>query len=359
MEDIRKIRINAIGQIRPGIKILTSAADQTDGVRAAWAEMVANGDDNDEIDAALRRRFKLQKSPLRPSNTEYLHVRTSSFPPGMAEALMDAYGDDRGEGRHLYELPVVIPPLSDAVILPWGLECHTASELTYWSEEREEGRMCCRRAQMGKRADGRFLRPFGGRPIEAWRACDPMECSEYQNRQCNERGTLYFQVPLWPGAWIEMPLSSGYGQMGISQFLAWRREGQHAPAILTKRREKISRIDPETGQPVRVEHWIPVLLPDVQGVERVAQSALPPPPAQPASPALDAPARASLEDAQKEMGRLRDISRVDKRAWSNYATERWGKGWSTNPESIEAASIALVDGDYPQDLIGGGNGKVF
>lgn len=87
------------------------------------------------------------KTPLVPCNVPWFTVRPQNFPnPEIAAQILEAYGEDRGEGRHLYRFPVVLPFDYWQILMPHELATWGAHEKRYSNpggdrQGRAEGRL--------------------------------------------------------------------------------------------------------------------------------------------------------------------------------------------------------------------------
>ncbi|WCE03603.1 hypothetical protein [Pseudoxanthomonas sp. JBR18] len=107
------VRIPTAGKIRAGIKVLTQKAATQPKARALYEQGVAAGKTFDQIEQAIAATLPELRHPLVPRNVPWFTVRGQDFPnPVLAQQILDAYGEDRGEGRHLYRFPVVFPAAS-------------------------------------------------------------------------------------------------------------------------------------------------------------------------------------------------------------------------------------------------------
>src|SRR5437762_11211541 len=68
------------GVIRPGIKILTQAAQQNDTARAIYERGCAEGKDFDAIEKEIKQAVPSLKSALRPANAPYFVARRADLP---------------------------------------------------------------------------------------------------------------------------------------------------------------------------------------------------------------------------------------------------------------------------------------
>ncbi|MDD3800039.1 MAG: hypothetical protein PHE36_12770, partial [Novosphingobium sp.] len=103
-------RIPTGGKIRPGIMVLTKKAAEMPGAKDIYQQGVADGHSFEQIERALKEALPQLKAPLVPRNVPWFTVRAQDFPnPEVARQILDAYGEDRGQGRRLYRFPVVFP----------------------------------------------------------------------------------------------------------------------------------------------------------------------------------------------------------------------------------------------------------
>ena len=103
----RPLRPPTIGRIRPGIKVLKSAARSNPQAVKLYDELVASGESFEVIDEVIGRQCKISNA-LVPKNVEYFTCRRSDFNnPDIADEILRLYGEDRGQGVKLYSFPVV------------------------------------------------------------------------------------------------------------------------------------------------------------------------------------------------------------------------------------------------------------
>ncbi|NVE00665.1 hypothetical protein [Massilia sp. BJB1822] len=274
---LRQARIPTAGKIRAGIKVLTKTAASNPDIRALYEQALARRATFEEIEQQIAAAFPDIKNPLVPKNVAWFTVRPNDFPnPAIADQILEAYGEDRGDGTvRLYRFPVVFPADSWQAVMPHELACWSRNEKRYWSEYAEDGhtRHCkmfapARMDQGGRRA----VRLFGGRSTqlrpENGGLCDPEACPEFQNRLCNLSGRFIFYIPgIRSLDAFELHTNSFYAMSrAIERFetLAFMRGGrlagfldrQRTPLFITKKLREVSHIDPKTGQSVRNAHWI-------------------------------------------------------------------------------------------------------
>jgi hypothetical protein len=360
-------RIATAGKIRAGIKVLSRRAAEQPRACEIYERGVAEGQSFDRIEQSIVEALPALKNPLVPRNVPWFTVRPQDFGnPALAEQLLDAHGEDRGEGRHLYRFPVVFPSDHWQTVMPHELACWGASDKRYWSEYSADGsvRHCMRHAPVPVDANGRrTVRLFGGRKAvlreDNGGLCEPEACPEYQQRQCNLGGRLVFFVPgIRSLSAFELHTNSFYAMnAAIQKFktVAFLRGGrisgfldrQRTPFWLSKKLMEVSHID-EHARAVRVPQWIieleaPVdvtaLLRDTDQEAMIAdadaaQRLLEPRPAavttadEPAAApeAIEAPTEPMLDKVLA----LAALAGINAETFEAYAARRWGPGWKLN-----------------------------
>lgn len=269
-------RIPTGGKIRAGIKVLTKKAAENPKAKEIYEQGVASGQSFEQIEKALTEALPNLKTPLVPKNVPWFTVRAQDFPnPEIARQILDAHGEDRGDGvKRLYSFPVVFPSDMWQVVMPHELASWGLSEKRFWSQYSPDGRarhcMCYApvpRNDSGKRA----IRVFGGRKTilrnENGGMCDPERCREYQQRQCNLSGRFIFFIPgIRSISAFELATNSFYAMnAAIQKFetIAFLRGGRlsgfldakRTPFYFTKKLRNVPHID-EDGRAVRVPQWI-------------------------------------------------------------------------------------------------------
>ena len=376
------------GVIRPGIKILTQAAQQSDAARAIYERGCTEGKDFDTIENEIRQAAPNLKSPLRPANVPYFSARRGDFPmPELADLLLEKYGETREDGvRRLYRFPVIFAADSWEVLMPHNLQVWAAGKRKYWAEYDDNGvRRCKTYAAVPKDAAGRVIRLFGGRKVvdrpEFGGLCDPEQCPQYQDRQCNLDARLLFIVPGLPTVnLIALPTRSFYSMDGIRQQLlhvASMRGGRLSGYLLgqqtfwlTKVYKDVTRID-DNGDAVKGGAWLIELQAHIDvgslllahGQASVAAAAevavgvleggvvdINPPVAttQPASADPGAPAdasshaRATVKQLRGEVAAALEQYGIEVEAFKQFALEAWRVDeWGRSPD-ILAKAVALL-----------------
>ena len=362
-------RIPTGGKIRPGIMVLTRKAAEQPEAKAIYTQGVAEGRSFEAIEKALAQALPQLKSPLVPRNVPWFTVRGSDFPnPEIAREILDAYGEDRGQGHRLYRFPVVFPSDHWQTVMPHELAAWSTHEKRFWSQYSPDGqvRHCMRHAPVPVDDTGRrTIRIFGGRKAmpreENGGICNPESCPEYQARQCNLTGRFLFFIPgIRSISALELPTTSFYAMsaaiqrfQAIAQMRGGRISGflgrDRTTFFLTKVLKEVPHID-EQGRAVRVPQWIieleaPVdvtaLLRDHEDEETAVQQARlatqvleSSPPAADAVDALaenDAAAQRPGRPTLEELLIRAQAMGVPRERYAAYADRRWGRGWRINP----------------------------
>jgi Recombination directionality factor-like len=364
------IRIPTAGKIRAGIKVLTRKAAQHPQARAIYDQGLADGVSFDEVERAIKSAVPALTDPLVPRNVPWFTVREGDFAgPELARQIMEAYGEDRGDGRHLYRFPVIFPSDHWPTVMPHELASWGASDKHYWSQYSADGklRQCMRYAPVPVDDTGRrTIRIFGGRKVVPREArgglCEPESCPEYQQRECNLTGRFVFFIPgVRALSAFELQTTSFYAMnAAVQKFqaVAFLRGGrisgfldrQHTPFFIRKKLMEVLWID-ERGQAVRTPQWIieldaPVdvaaLLREHEDSETalvqapLAINALEGPSASATAAASSALAAGAKEPERTDhpslahvLTRARDLG-VEPDRFLAYADGRWGAGWRIN-----------------------------
>ena len=271
-----RLRIPTGGKIRAGIKVLTKRAAEHPKAKEIYHRGIAENQPFEDIERAIVQAVPDLKTPLVPKNVAWFTVRPNDFPnPEIAGQILDAFAEDRGDGvRRLYRFPVIFPADRWQTVMPHELVAWGANEKKFWSEYSPDGRVryCKRYAPVpvdhsGKRA----IRIFGGRKTmpreENDGICNPENCREFQNRQCNLSGRFIFFIPgIKSIDAFELHTKSFYAMSSaIEQFetLAFLRGGRisgflddrRTPFYITKKLREVPHID-EGGKAVRTAQWI-------------------------------------------------------------------------------------------------------
>ena len=337
-------RMPCAGKLRSGIKVLTRAAEGVEGLKQIYADGVAIGASFDDIAKSMSRVQGAPKYPLTPRNAGYFSVRQCDFAiDGAAMRIMDLYGEVRpgDTERRLYALPIIFPSDDVDLIFREQFEAWKASELVRWSEQdpRTGKLQCMKRADVAPDKSSR--RRWGGRPSVAERACDPNDCDLFGKGECKHTATLAFWVPGISGAGvIELGFTSIYASMNVMATLDAVRAGlgrvsglYHGEPIfwLSKTRERVAKMNWESGKPEKVDQWIIRL--EAKGLDMVkaltgtdAQCALPAPartlaleePAPPDSDSEPEPNDGLVRELRAQVSALRDTM-----GWDSTTLREW------------------------------------
>lgn len=394
-------RIPTGGKIRAGIKVLTKKAAEQPTAKAIYDGGVAAGQSFEQIERAIAEALPNLKTPLVPRNVPWFTVRPQDFPnPEIAREIMDAFGEDRGEGCHLYRFPVVFPSDYWQTVMPHELAAWGVHDKHYWSQYSADGRVrhCMCHAPVPMDDTGRrTIRLFGGRKTvvreDNGGLCEPESCCEYQQRQCNLTGRFLFFIPgVRSISAFELHTNSFYAMNSAIQkfetvgFLRGGRisgflDRQRTPFYLTKKLMEVAHID-EQGRAVRVPQWIidleaPVdvtaLLRDNEDTEtalvhaqlatQVLQGGTVAGNAEPSqyesenpaafaevlTPLVDEPPFRDGDPSFEQLMAHVQGCGIEPEQFQAYADRRWGCGWKINPHGRARAMGELERyGNDPQ-----------
>ena len=370
-------RIPTGGRIRAGIKVLTDRAAERPLAREIYDKGVAAGQTFEQIERRLAEALPDLEAPLMPRNVPWFTLRERDFAnPAIARQIIDAYSEDRGEGRRVYRFPVVFPSDHWQTVLPHQLATWGAHGKRYWSEYSPDGRVrhCKCHAPVTVDDAGKCaVRPFGGRKTilreDNHGLCVPEDCLEYQQRQCNLSGRFVFFIPgIRSIDAFELHTSSFYAMnAAIRKFetIAFLRGGRisgfldrhRTPFYLSKKLVAVAYLA-DQGRLVRAPQWIidleaPVdvaaLMRDGEEDEAAIEQAhfasqvpgggkgsAPDTAACTSSPAGQGAAttppvmRGGEPSPDKLLACVKSFG-IDVALFERYASLRWGPGWKLNP----------------------------
>ncbi len=259
-------RLPVSGKIRPGIKVLTLKTAAMPGATKVYEDGVQCGASFDDIEKSLKAKIKgCPDYPLTPRNVGYFRVCAEDFlTPGAAAEIMKRYA---GPDGLLREFPVIFPSDDIDLVFTQQFIVWKSTTMVFWSEPNPSTNTleCMRYKPLSVRPKNRRVR-FGGRESEKVRDCDPNDCDSFGMGMCKNHGTLRFYVPGCPGiGLIELHFTSIYAKLGISEVLAFVKEGlgyirgtYNAKPIfwITKTEDNVSRVDHEKGTVERTDQWI-------------------------------------------------------------------------------------------------------
>lgn len=272
----RAPRTPVIGRIRPGIKVLTSAARKNERAVKLYDELLAAGESFEKIGEEIERRCSL-KNALAPRNVPYFTCRRSDFTnPDIADEILRRYGEDRGDGLKLYRFPAVFAFNDWMANIPNEMATWGTNGRKFFSEYGTEGTRFCMlyaKPERDPRAQ-RAQRNFGPRKSTLRNdesipdgVCNPERCPQYQSRQCNLSARFIFAIPEIKGlGLIELPTNSiyvlqkAYSAMQTVSLARGRLTGTHF--WMSKREFDITRIN-ESGEAVRQSQMLTVLDADI------------------------------------------------------------------------------------------------
>lgn len=383
----RTMRPPVIGKIRPGIKVLTSAARSNPDAVAMYDAMVAAGDSFETIGKAIESRCRLRNA-LAPRNTDYFTCRRSDFNnPDVADEILRLYGEDRGQGLRLYRFPVLFAFNDWMQNIPNEMAAWGTSGRKYFSAYGRDGLRYCKtyaKVERDPRAQ-RAFRHFGGRDVIFRQddaipdgICNPEQCPQYQGRQCNLGAHFIFAIPDIKGlGLIELPTNSiyvlqkAYAAMKTVQLARGKLTGTRF--WISKREFDITRIN-EQGESVRQPQMLTVLDADIdigalldgaedtrlaiEESETATQSDLGGtviqlhPAEGESSPghvdqveAGDGPPE-SMEEKRHRMQdllqRLRFVEEEQRKAFRIYGHFRFGRGWTERPVDVDKMIARLT-----------------
>ncbi|WP_430231663.1 hypothetical protein [Paraburkholderia tropica] len=272
----RAPRPPVIGRIRPGIKVLTSAARKNEAAVKLYDTLLAAGESFERIGEEIERRCRIRNA-LAPRNVPYFTCRRSDFTnPDVADEILRLYGEDRGEGVKLYRFPVVFAFNDWMANIPNEMAAWGTNGRKFFSEYGPDGTRLCRLYAKPERDPHaqRAQRNFGPRQIilrndEAIPdgVCNPERCPQYQARQCNLSARFIFAVPEIKGLGLmELPTNSiyvlqkAYSAMQTVALARGRLTGTRF--WISKREFEITRIN-EGGEAVRQSQLLTVLDADI------------------------------------------------------------------------------------------------
>ncbi|MEK6294153.1 MAG: hypothetical protein V4793_22765 [Paraburkholderia tropica] len=272
----RAPRPPVIGRIRPGIKVLTSAARKNEAAVKLYDTLLAAGESFERIGEEIERRCRIRNA-LAPRNVPYFTCRRSDFTnPDVADEILRLYGEDRGEGVKLYRFPVVFAFNDWMANIPNEMATWGTNGRKFFSEYGPDGTRFCRLYAKPERDPHaqRAQRNFGPRQIilrndEAIPdgVCNPERCPQYQARQCNLSARFIFAVPEIKGLGLmELPTNSiyvlqkAYSAMQTVALARGRLTGTRF--WISKREFEITRIN-EVGEAVRQSQLLTVLDADI------------------------------------------------------------------------------------------------
>lgn len=384
-------QIKHAGKIRPGIKVLTKAAQQNSKAVQLYQEGTAKRLKFSEIEKKIKDATGLS-NPMFPRNTQYFSVAATDFGmPEIASMIVDRYGEvrDGDPEKRLYRFPVVFHSDDMNEVYPNQFKRH-GGDPNYESHYGLDGVRYCRylpEMSSEQLAENKIRRikkmPRREKVIRG--QCEPGVCHEFQQGQCKFRGRLMFYVPKIPTTGLMvMETSSEYAAEGIWMDLQRILDAlgtiprinpnkPDAPVFyLTKVLEQRTYFD-ESGKKQTGHQWVPKLQADID-IGQILQTgrtiALPPastpvawlatPKGMPGAALLqsasvtenDAPAPAHDAAAQSDKGsddpgeqleQLIETMQLDQDVAMQYFDIKIASGWENDPLLIARAVQMVKD----------------
>lgn len=285
-------QIKPAGKIRPGIKVLTKAAQQNPKAVQLYQAGVGKRLKYSEIEKQIKDATGLP-NPMYPRNTPYFTVSASDFGmPEIASMVVEQYGEIRegDNAKQLYRFPVVFHSSDLNDIYPNQFKRH-GGDPNYESHYGDDGVRYCRylpeltSEQLAENKIRRIKKmPRREKIIRG--ACEPGVCYEFQQGQCKFRGRLLFYIPKIPTTGLlVMETSSEYAAEGIWSDLQRildalgqiPRMNPHKPDCpvfyITKVLEQRTYYD-EHGKKQTGHQWVPKLQADID-IGQLLQSGRP------------------------------------------------------------------------------------
>ncbi len=279
-------KVNTVGKIRPGIKILKRSVAGNPKAVSIYNEELRKGNGFTGVDRELEKAGF--KNALVPHNEAFFSVWRHEFPdPTLADRILDAYGEQRGDDpiKRLYRFPILFYHLSADEIINGSLQCFKSGGIKYWSSYKADGTRVCMMKQkppVSQRTQ-RVVRTFGGRKDvlrpENGGICDPENCPEYQNMECSERFQILGYIPgvCKASDLLGIPTGSYYSTDHMRQViqqvasvcggeipLRIQRGAQGNPLFwISKHWEEVVRID-ERGESKKQGQWLIHLDADIE-----------------------------------------------------------------------------------------------
>ncbi|WP_321853254.1 recombination directionality factor [Paraburkholderia tropica] len=272
----RAPRPPVIGRIRPGIKVLTSAARKNEAAVKLYDQLLAAGESFEKIGEEIERRCKLRNA-LAPRNVPFFTCRRSDFTnPDIADEILRRYGEDRGDGLKLYRFPAVFAFNDWMANIPNEMATWGTNGRKFFSGYGPDGTRFCKLYAKPERDPHaqRATRNFGPRQMILRKdesipdgVCNPERCPQYQARQCNLSARFIFAVPEIKGlGLIELPTNSIYvlqkAYSAMQTVVLTRGRLTGTSFWISKREFEITRIN-ENGEAVRQAQLLTVLDADI------------------------------------------------------------------------------------------------
>lgn len=270
------------GVVRPGVRRLTKGAlehQRANEIRAIYARAEAGEFRFDEAQAMIEKQTGLRNA-MHPKNVDYFSVFKTDFRvPEHAQKILETYGEDRGEGLHLYRFPVVFQTTDIDRIIPGAFK-RASGDPAYFSQTGDDGNRYCHyyeKLSPEKIQEQRARRVIKVQPYMKTRGpCEPSKCQDFAEGTCKFVGELSFYIPGIPGGGLtKLATGSEYAAEAIYTELLRIKEvlgtipqvNPFAPGRpifwVTKELQRRSYYDQRSGERKTADAWVPILVTDV------------------------------------------------------------------------------------------------
>ena len=265
----RNAEPKVIGFIRPGIKVLTKKARESKEVMDLYNQGIAAGFRFSKIEQMIAEKTGI-KHPMTPSNVPYFTVTKSDLPETAVQRIMEQHGSDRGDGFHLYRLPITLAGDEIRTVMPNRYIAYRALDgKHYRSRETDTGRVCVTLPDIVRDPKAARAKTMPPREFSAERgACVPGKCADYQNKKCKLEITLRFFIPGVPTSMpIGLKTSSLYAGEVIAEMVTSMmvrlptlpRLVKGEPVFFLTKRQRMTKYIDDDGQEVSGLQWVPVV----------------------------------------------------------------------------------------------------
>uniref|UniRef100_E6QMX6 Uncharacterized protein n=1 Tax=mine drainage metagenome TaxID=410659 RepID=E6QMX6_9ZZZZ len=270
------------GVIRPGVRRLTKGAlehQRANEIRAIYARAESGEFRYGEAQDMVEKQTGLRNS-MHPKNVDYFSVFKTDFRvPEHAQKILETYGEDRGEGRHLYRFPVVFQTTDIDRIIPGAFK-RASGDPAYFSQTGDDGNRYCHyyeKLSPEKIQEQRARRVIKVQPHMKTRGpCEPGKCQDFAEGTCKFVGELSFYIQGIPGGGLtKLATGSEYAAEAIYTELMRIKEvlgtipqvNPFAPGRpifwVTKELQRRSYYDQRSGERKTSDAWVPILVTDI------------------------------------------------------------------------------------------------
>ncbi|MBC3871431.1 recombination directionality factor [Undibacterium oligocarboniphilum] len=209
--DELQLTMQVVGRIRLGKKVLTKELAGNQRAVHIYDQGLKDGLSYDQIEQLLVKETS-KKNPLKMENTQHFTFSQKDFhDPNALHELNRMYGEDRGNGRLVYSIPIRFTSDDPLSVMPHRFAMYSTKGVIYFSEYSNEGtRHCMRYPTPPTSATAtRITRSFGPRPKEFRMdddipdgICNFENCPQFQAKQCRLDLSLQFSIPGIRGAGV-------------------------------------------------------------------------------------------------------------------------------------------------------------